>query len=499
MNGTLAVILALYLLGLLALSVFASRRISNEEDYVVAGRKLPLWLAWGTLLATWFGAATMLGAAEAARSAGVRATVLDPFASGIALIIAGVCFARPLWDMKLLTMGDFYGRVYGKRAELLASCVLVPGYFGWIGAQFVALGGLQETFFDIPADWGILIGAVFILVYTLFGGMWSVTLTDTLQLAVLLVGVVVLGHSVFSHLGDGAAVDGIGVVFRQTEPEFLTLLPEAGLVASLAWTATLCSGFFGNVPGQDLMQRVFSCRDAPTAQRACVLAGVVYLTFGLIPVGIGLASRILVPDDADGAILGILARQFLTPTLTAVFVVSLVSIIISTATSAVLAPATILGHNLLGRLPVFTTRKLLIERLAVVITVTGGVVMAFSGDTILGLLETSLATVLVGLFVPLVMGLYGKPRGEISGLLSIACGAVAWLGRELLEGLWLPMDASAAESGVRYPDFVAAEFPGVVGQALFAIVVFPSAIVGVVASFVGYFGGQFILRSREAP
>ena len=96
MTYLLATVLILYLVALLALSLYANRRVQDEEDYLVAGRRLPLWLAWGTLLATWFGAATVLGAAEAARVEGLRGTILDPFASGVALVLAGLFFARPL-------------------------------------------------------------------------------------------------------------------------------------------------------------------------------------------------------------------------------------------------------------------------------------------------------------------------------------------------------------------------------------------------------------------
>jgi Na+/proline symporter len=421
------------------------------------------------------------------------------------LIIAGLFFAKPLWKMKLLTMGDFYRRVYGPRSELVATCVLIPSYFGWIGAQLLALGTLQETFFGIPLVWGMAISAAFIFTYTVIGGMWSVTMTDTLQLVVLLTGLVVLAWTIFSQLGEGAALVGVGTLFRDTNPELLTLLPEATLAASLAWTATLASGFFGNIPGQDLMQRVFSSKDAKTAKWACLLAGAAYLLFGLLPVGMGLASRILVPESDDGAILAILAQQFLTPTLTAVFVVSLVSIIVSTATSAVLAPATLLGHNLMARLRPFQQRKLLVERIAVGIMVAGGFAMAFTGESILELLESAVAIVLVGLFVPLVMGLYGRPRSELPALLSIALGSLVWLARELLEGFFLPISDSALAAGIAYPDFVSSEhssehsseMPDVIGSLLYGFALLPSAISGVAASAVGYWLGQVVGRGKK--
>ena len=487
MTFWLTLILTTYLLIILGVSIYASKKIKNKEDFIVAGRRLPLWMAWATLYATWFGAATILGAAGTAREEGVIGTIVDPFGAGTALIVAGLFFARKLWDMKLLTMGDFYARVYGPKAELMASFVLVPGYFGWIGAQFVGLGELQEHFFHIPHVWAILVSASVILFYTLAGGMWSVTLTDALQLVILLIGLVILSVTVFGKLGEGSVFEGVQVLFEKTEPAFLTLLPDFTVVATLAWVATFSSGCFGCIPGQDLMQRVFAAKDSITAQRACILAGVLYISLGLLPVGMGLASRILVPEGGEIAILGILAEQFLSPAMTIVFVISLISMIISTATSAVLAPATILGHNLMGRLTIFKSRGLLSERLAVAIMVVGGVIFAFSGETILGLLEMSLSIILVGLFVPLLMGLYGKPKNELSGVLSILFGAVFWLLRELMEGIFLPISKAASDAAMNYAEFIQNEHGGI----LYVFAVLPSAVCGVSASFAGYWIGQY--------
>jgi SSS family solute:Na+ symporter len=484
MNIWLTAILSIYLMVILAVSIYASKRIKGKEDFIVAGRRLPLWMAWATLFATWFGAATIMGAAGTVREEGVIGVILDPFGAGFALVVAGLFFAKPLWDMKLLTMGDFYERVYGRKAGLVASVVLVIGYFGWIGGQFVGLGDLVHHFFHIPAFWAVVLGASVILVYTMVGGMWSVTLTDALQLTVLLSGLVVLAWSVLSVLGEGSAFSGVGTLLQKTEPEFLAVLPEATLVATLAWAGTFSSGCFGCVPGQDLMQRVFAAKDSNVAKQACILAGILYLTFGLIPIGMGLASRILVPEgDLGDRTLVVMAEKFFSPAMLVVFVLSLVSIIISTATSAVLAPATILGNNLMGKLGIFNGRELFAERLAVAVMVLGGLVVAFSGETILELLEWSLSIILVGLFVPLLMGLFGKPKGELSGLLAIVFGSLAWLARVLMEYQFLPMPDG---SELDYAQYVLENH----GAMLHAVAVVPDALWGLAASFVGYFVGQ---------
>jgi Na+/proline symporter len=468
--------LGAYLALLLAVSVWSSKRVRDEEDFIVAGRRLPLWLAWGTLMATWFGAATMQGAAQAARDEGLRGTLLDPFASGLALVVAGLFFAGPLWRMRLLTLGDFYDRAFGRRAEVVASLVMVPSYFGWVGVQFLALAGILHLVGGPDERIGIPAVAAVVLVYTLVGGMWSVTLTDTLQLALVLAGLLVLGWTVFGHLGGGSPSGGVERVLAQTDPELLTLLPEAGAAAALAWSATLASGMLGNIPGQDLTQRIFASRDARTAVLACLLAGVVYIAFGLVPVGLGLASRLLVPPGAAaeagagggaaaegaGKILPVLAGEFLHPALQAVFVITLVSIIVSTATSAILSPATVISHNLLGRIERLRGREVLLGRLAVTLVTAGGVAMAYSSKKILDLLEDSVSITLAALFVPLVAGIYGRPRGELSALFAMALGAAAWAacwGTEAME-----------------------DFAG---------------LVGIAASLAGYLAGQAIAGRRD--
>lgn len=489
MTTLLAWVLGVYLLLIFGLSLYAGRRVGDEEDYLVAGRRLPLWLAWGTLLATWFGAATVLGAADAARREGLRGTLIDPFASGLALIVAGLFFAKPLWKMRLLTMPDFYQRKFGPRAEILSSVVLVPGYFGWVAAQYLALGGILRTFFEFDPGAAVLISAAVVLAYTLIGGMWSVTMTDTLQIGVVLVTLVILGVETFAHLGGGSVLGGVSRTLGETPDRLLTLWPEAGVAAAVAWVATLGSGVFGNIPGQDLMQRVFSARDSKTAVRACVVAGTIYLLFGLLPVGLGLASRILTPHVEGEEILGVLASQYLTPFLTVVFVVSLVSIIVSTCTSAVLSPAAILAHNVFGRLGSVRGRELLVDRLSVVLVSLASLAVAFSGRTILELLELSLSSVLVALFVPLVAGLFGRPRGERAAILAMSFGIAVWLAREAMV-LVMPMPEEAARA-MKYGEYIAGSYGSWPGAFAFL----PSAVSGTVASLVGYLVGSW----RAAP
>ncbi|REJ88016.1 MAG: sodium:solute symporter [Planctomycetota bacterium] len=425
LNTPLVVSLSVYFVAMIGVGVWAGRRVENEADYLVAGRRLPLWLAWGTLLATWFGAATVMGASEAARDEGVPGTILDPFASGTALIVAGLFFARPLWEMQLLTMGDFFREKYGRRTELFSSTVQAIGYLPWIAAQYLALAAVAGQYFGVPFAWGVIGAAAFVLFLTMIGGMWSVTLTDTAQILLVLISLVVLGGTMLSHVG------GVDRVWAATPPDHRTLLPQAGTAAVLIWAATWANGIFGNLPGQDLMQRVFASRSAVTAQRACVLAGVVYVTFGLLPVGLGLASRIVLPEEESPGILLKMADAFLSTPLQCVFVVALTAIIVSTCTSALLSPSALIAHNMLERSPVFASRRLFTNRLSTAAVTLCTLPFAFGGQSILDLLDVAIEVGLVALFVPFAAGLYGRPRSDTAGLCSISAGLVVWLGHRV--------------------------------------------------------------------
>ena len=85
-----------YLALLLAVGIFVGRRVKDSADFIVAGRRLPLWLCTFTLFATWFGAGTCMGAAGAAYGSGVLATIADPFGAGLCLFLAG-CFTSAFY------------------------------------------------------------------------------------------------------------------------------------------------------------------------------------------------------------------------------------------------------------------------------------------------------------------------------------------------------------------------------------------------------------------
>ncbi|QDU75422.1 Sodium/proline symporter [Bremerella volcania] len=420
----LAVTMVLYLVGMYVIGVIAQRKVHNAEDFLVAGRKLPLSFAWMTLLATWFGAGTMLTAADEVRSDGLTRAALDPFGAGFCLLIAGLFVAGPMWRMQLLTVPDFFRRKFGSSAEMISSLILIPSYFGWIAAQFTALAEVLLLFFGIPLIWGILIVAIVGTGYTLMGGMWSVTLTDAVQISLVLVGLLVLGGVVLFELGQGNMLVGLTRVREETDPEMWTIIPADSAASLAGWIGVFAIGALGNLPGQDLMQRVFAANSERTAKWACLVAGVLYLLFGAIPLLLALAGNILFPEDMETKILPALAHAFLHPVVAVIFLVALLSAILSTIDSAILSPASVMAQNVFPRLGWADTLRS--NRIAILMVAVCSLLLSYAGESAYALLEEAYLLTMVGLFVPLIVGLYTSPCNSTAAIVSMLVGTGIW-------------------------------------------------------------------------
>ncbi len=431
----LAVALALYILAMFALALRVHGRIHDAADFFVAGRRLSLPFATATLFGTWFGAGTLLASADEVRAEGLRAVAMEPLGAGLCLILAGVFFARPLWEAKLLTLGDFYRDRFGGKAEWLFAISAIT-YLGWIAAQLVGMAGLLNVLFDVPLWVGLVGTTVVALAYTLLGGMWSVTLTDSVQIAVLLCGLAAVVWSVLSGLGDGSLWAGVDALAARVPAAHLVIIPTEKAGELMGWLNLLLIGSLGNLAGNDLMQRVFSAKSARTAQGACIIAGLGYIVIGVGPATLGLAASVLLPPSVTEAVLPALAQQALGPTTTVLFVLALVSAVLSTLDSAILSAATVTARNFIEPMWRGAPDELTLTRWTCVGFAAAALALAFVGESAYSLLEGSYALTLAGPFVPLVFGLFWRRGGQRSAVASLVLG----YGITALEMVWPDLD-----------------------------------------------------------
>lgn len=422
----------LFYLGInLAIGWWASRRVKTTTDFVMAGRQLPLLVAGSALFATWFGSETILGASSEFVDHGLLGVIEDPFGAALCLLLVGAFYARPLYRLNLLTFNDFFRIRFGRRAELISALFMVPSYFGWIAAQLVAMAVVLQAVADVPFFWGVMLCSGVVVGYTYIGGMWAVSITDFVQTVLIVLGLAILAVQLWGETG------GWEPLREATPPDFFRFLPEPNWHDSMHYLAAWITIGLGSIPQQDVFQRVMAARNSRTAVGSSFLGGMMYLTIGMLPLFIGLCSMVLYPGsqgDDPQLTLPRLVLEHSSLGLQVLFFGALLSAILSTTSGAVLAPATVIGENLVKpRFPWIKDRQLLrVMRLSVVLVAFCSAAMALWKSNIYDLVAQSSALSLVSLFVPLTAGLFWKRASHRAALASMLAGMVGWL---LCEGL----------------------------------------------------------------
>jgi len=416
---------SVYLLAMIAIGIAVSKRAGSQDDFIVAGRKLPLWLCVPTIVATWFGAGTMLGAAGTGYEGGFLASIATPFGTSLTLVLVGFFFVRTLRRMKLLTVADFFENRFGHASAMVAAIALVLAIIGWIGGLMVAFGYVFQTMTGIPMEIGILAGGVIVVAYTAIGGMWAVAVTDFVQVLIIAVGLVVLLVVVLINVG------GWGVIAPQLPEHTFRLVPlehDAGIWLNYVrlWV------IFGvaDLASQSLMQRVFAADSDRTAQNAFYLAGAGHLFLGLIPVILGIIAIVTMPGLVDPqTIVPTMAIEYLHPVAIAIFVGAILAAIMSSADSALLAAASLIGINLapVVKRNISSEQKLKVTRIAIPVIGIVATYVALEVQLILELMLDANSFLLAGVVGPYVAGVWWAKANRTGTLSAMAAGFSAWV------------------------------------------------------------------------
>jgi len=440
----------LYLIVSIAIGLWAARRVHNSRDYLVAGRSLPLYITTATVFATWFGAETVLSVSATFAKDGLGGVVADPFGSSFCLVFVALFFARHFYRMDLLTIGDFYRKRYNKPVEVITSLAITASYLGWTSAQMTALGLAFSVLSAgaISLNAGIAIGAAIVLGYTIWGGMWSVALTDLFQSVMIIVGLLFVAWLV----GDMAGGAG-KVVAAAHEAGKFSFWPKGDAKEWLAFAAAWLTLAIGSIPQQDVFQRVTSAKDEKTAVRGSLLGGLIYFSFAFVPIFIAYSALMIDPSmeklfaDPDAReVQRILPSLILerTPLWAQImFFGALLSAILSTASGALIAPTAICTENVLKPFfPRMSDRQFMLTLRIVLVSFTlAALLFALnSKSTMYEMVQNAYKVTLVGAFVPLAAGIYWKRANVAGAIMSIVLGLASWGAMELWGGasIWPP-------------------------------------------------------------
>lgn len=430
---TLIGFVMLYMLLTIAIGMFAATRVSSTKDFALAGRSLPLPMVITATFATWFGSETILGLPGRFIESGIAGVIEEPFGSGMALVLVGMFFAQKLYRLNILTIGDYYRERYGKEIEILCTIFIVLSYLGWVGAQVAALGLVINLITEgyISFAGGMMIGTLVVLVYTIFGGMWSVAVTDFFQMIIIIAGL----SAILFFASD--LVGGFGhIIDYARERNLFHALPEQTPQGWLFWISAAITMMIGSIPQQDVFQRVMSARNAPTAVAGPIIGGCLYILFAFVPMFIVVASILVMPEASKEMLqtdpqrlLPTLVKDFMPMWLRVVFFGAVLSAVMSTASATMLAPSTAFVSNILSHIIKLNDRNML-RAMRWTLLVFALMVLSYSlfveGTAIYDMVAMAYQFPVIGAFWPLVCGLYWRRTTRQGVYMSMGLGALVW-------------------------------------------------------------------------
>ncbi len=458
----LLTLVIVYLLVTIAIGLMAAKRVQNSADFAIAGRHLPMAMIVTTTFATWFGSETVLGIPAKFVNGGLHGVVEDPFGAGFCLIFVGLFFAAKLYRMTLLTISDYFRERYGRVVEVACSLIIMVSYLGWVSAQVTALGLVFNLLSDgvVSMELGMVIGVVSILAYTLFGGMWSVAITDFIQMIILVVGLSIL--AVFASGQAGGADKVLALAISQ---DLFKFWPEPQMKDILFFFASAITIMLGSIPQQDVFQRVMSANSIKAATHGPVIGGICYILFAFVPMFLVVSAMIIMPEqtsalmaDDPQKVLPTLVMTQMPFVMQVLFFGALLSAITSCASATLLAPSVTFTENIWRQFHPHQSDQQELRAMRVTVLVFSLLVLGYAirmqGTSIYEMVSGAYQVPLVGAFVPLTFGLYWKRATTQGAIFALVLGLLTW-------GLFL-----ATPAGDEFPAQLAGLLASVAGMVL---------------------------------
>ncbi|NJO91689.1 MAG: sodium:solute symporter [Chloroflexia bacterium] len=380
-----------------------------------------------TLFATWFGSNHIMGNPEYFVTNGFSSFFSLVISGGIALFTVGYFYAKRLYRLNIVTVGDFFKTRFNQKIDFVVSVILVLAYPLWIASQFVALGYLFQNVLGVTFSTGVLISAILVIVYTYIGGMWAVSYTDMVQSILILLGLI------FILIVSLNQLDNTSLLFQNKPNSFFSILPQNNVAAWSEYIAVILALYLGSIPGQEIYQRVFSAKSEKAAVNGLYLAAFLIVVIPIIPAMIALIATTIHPDlitaSVEQNIIATYVLNYTSLPIQILFYGALISAILSTASGALLAPATIISENIIrSQRPKIKDKHLLfITRISVILIAFVAVYFAFRNTNIVGLLVASLNLILVCIFAPMTFGLFWSRSSTFGAWSAIVVGGLIWL------------------------------------------------------------------------
>lgn len=407
----------------------------STADLLLAGRRMPLWVAICTMTATWVCGGYINGTAENIYKNGVTWGAQAGLCYSISLVIGGVFFAGTMRRMGFTTLLDPFERRFGKGVAGVLFFPALAGEIFWSGAILMALGSTFGTILNLDLATSIVLSSGIVIGYTVAGGLWAVAYTDVVQLAFIFVGLIAAIPFAVGHVGGWS---GLAERYHAMGGSFTSLLPPFRDVAhSRGWTVPLVWNWwdwslllmFGGIPWNVYFQRVLATPNARVARNFSIYAGFLCALAAVPPIIIGIIGSVFswktlgLGIDYPAMVLPYVLR-YLTPYWVGVLGLGAVAAaVMSSVDSSFLSASAMFTWNWYHRIigPHSSERTLrIVLRLSTVAVGVAAAVIALEVRSVQALWYLCSDFVYVILFPQLVMALYSKRANRLGSLAGLA-------------------------------------------------------------------------------
>jgi len=434
--------LGIYMVVIIGLGVFYSRRVHEADDLCVAGRSLSFIFMVPSIIATWICAGAMMGAAGYALLYGMQGIIFDPWAPALCMVIIGIFFAYRMRKAKYTTVTDFFNHRYGYLSGMLYTIIQILSAIAWLGGQLVALGIIVYLTTGFSMTTAVIIATIAIIIVTAFGGLWALSRIDMIGFILIIVGLLVLLPAALGEVGGFSQLIATGENWAELPTWSMRIeggeegyLWYTGLLAVLLYISAWTTLSLGDVPSQVLMQRALAAKDEKTAVAGFLTSGVLYLTIGMMPVLIGIAvfttgamDGVLDIESQAEYVLPWASYNYLPPWASILFIVSLAAAIVSTSGDNVLIVSTLIGHNIYRNIKPECTNKQVLKVIRIFVPITALLAMSIAlyFETVYKLIVLSGGIQLATIAGAYIIGMFWKKANTPGAISSFFTGLISW-------------------------------------------------------------------------
>ena len=440
-NLTVTVIVVLYLLVMLFIGWYSSKKITSNTDFMVAGRRLGPFLMAGTLAATEIGGGSSLGVVQQGMQNHGISAAWYIMTMGFAFVI--LTFLAPKFRAATVkTVPEYFRRRYGKSAGLITAIIMLLPLIGLTAGQFIASSVILSTMLGISYKTAVIIVAVVVTIYSIMGGLWSVTLTDFIQVFLIIIGMIIAVPFAMRLAGGWGNV--VANVPAETFDMFKGYSPMAVISLTIMYVATF-------TVGQEAVSRYYAARDGKAAKQGSILAAIINFIYAFIPAVLGIITLALInmgkfnaEDFADvGAryALPVLAMEAMPAVICGLLFAGIISATMSSSDSDLLGAGSIFANDIYRAvLKPDATSEEVMKVTKIVMAVVGVVSMfiaLFNTSSLVTLLMFCFTLRAAGAFFPYVLGHYWSGASLAGTIASLISGSVVVVYLEKISGSML--------------------------------------------------------------